>query len=711
MCLNTPNTYMLLTLISLLMVRFGPEPQFEPAPNQSEPQFWVQVQLLTQTKPLVWFGVQQIPETGEPALKPKSKSVLFSEWHGFMYCAGLAQGFRLPDQTLLQRVNRLPLSSDLTLTGSARQLRSLAQGTLNLKKLSSNHVLGAASTSPHTSLHWHHLGLQNPNVFVGYTSKAESFVVTDRVALHILCDYVQFRFNPPLPSPNQCEPEPMVQFRVQPRPLNRTNGLVQGSGKKLKEPNQTKPYHHYCDLSLCNIMFRGILRWSPRGVQNVTRIDAIAMVTFWIAFVQVWATSFVCLASCGSLSCMCQAAHDLTMTIMHSLAQTAYPPLTSIVNFMYKGWGCYLELTLGKPEAQVVQWVNRMLPRRGIDLNDKANNPQGDMKSFNAFHFTALQVFAMVSANGVHMSTSGGIGSFFREVNISLTHWHILNIDLLDWHSFFMQGNNYLNLMPTFGPTAIQISILHNSPAYPLLTNFPAHTFLPCCPWDPTRDAALTVCAQEHDGLTNMPPFLVLVNYLTVLFALQLPCSNLEDSEAKAINLGYLLDLLFQELAECPLQLCNGGETSLPSLFLPSSLVPPSPSIIVDRYMWPMITSFDSPTSSETSLSLPSAIPVPARMWTWTAVFAHLCTHQLAFPFKNTPQLFILCSTQETVGTPLMGDCLVQKPQKLVCGEQLAICMSMSRSSSEVLDLITWGAYGALCMMWASTPNRTACCM
>ncbi|KAH9014976.1 hypothetical protein EDB85DRAFT_1898955 [Lactarius pseudohatsudake] len=37
----------------------------------------------------------------------------------------------------------------------------------------------------------------NPNVFVGYTAK--SFVVTNRVALHILCDYVQFRFNP---SPN-----------------------------------------------------------------------------------------------------------------------------------------------------------------------------------------------------------------------------------------------------------------------------------------------------------------------------------------------------------------------------------------------------------------------------------------------------------------------------------------------------------------------------
>ncbi|KAH9044231.1 hypothetical protein EDB84DRAFT_1674518 [Lactarius hengduanensis] len=59
------------------------------------------------------------------------------------------------------------------------------------------------------------------------------------------------------PEPNQCEPEPMVQFGVRPRPLNRTNGPVRGSGKKVKEPNRTEPYHHYltafaisCDLGI-----------------------------------------------------------------------------------------------------------------------------------------------------------------------------------------------------------------------------------------------------------------------------------------------------------------------------------------------------------------------------------------------------------------------------------------------------------------------------
>ncbi|KAH9018299.1 hypothetical protein EDB84DRAFT_1442493 [Lactarius hengduanensis] len=64
---------------------------------------------------------------------------------------GFRRAHRLWDQTVSTDCHCHP-----TLTGSARQLHSLAQGTLNLKKLSSNHVLSTASTLPRTGLYCHH---------------------------------------------------------------------------------------------------------------------------------------------------------------------------------------------------------------------------------------------------------------------------------------------------------------------------------------------------------------------------------------------------------------------------------------------------------------------------------------------------------------------------------------------------------------------------
>ncbi|KAH9040580.1 hypothetical protein EDB84DRAFT_1436728 [Lactarius hengduanensis] len=72
--------------------------------------------------------------------------------------------------TCVQRVNRLPLSSDAHWQRSST-FCSLAQGTLNLKKLSSNHALGAASTSPRAGLYCHHhLWLASANSSLAMTT-------------------------------------------------------------------------------------------------------------------------------------------------------------------------------------------------------------------------------------------------------------------------------------------------------------------------------------------------------------------------------------------------------------------------------------------------------------------------------------------------------------------------------------------------------------
>ncbi|KAH9011105.1 hypothetical protein EDB83DRAFT_2322286 [Lactarius deliciosus] len=52
-------------------------------------------------------------------------------------------------------------------------------------------------------------------------------------------------------------------------------------------------------------------------------------------------------------------------------------------------------------------------------------------------------------------------------------------------YCFFMQGNNYLDLVPTFGSMAIQIPILHDLPAYPLLTIFQPTCFYHIIPGIP----------------------------------------------------------------------------------------------------------------------------------------------------------------------------------------------------------------------------------
>lgn len=78
-----------------------------------------------------------------------------------------------------------------------------------------------------------------------------------------------------------------------------------------------------------------------------------------------------------------------------------------------------------------------------------------------------------------------------RTVDISPTHASILNIgelvltiafdveivirilaDLPDWRSFFLRGQNLLDLILAIGSTIIQIPAIHNSDVYPWLTIF-----------------------------------------------------------------------------------------------------------------------------------------------------------------------------------------------------------------------------------------------
>ncbi|KAI9461510.1 Ion transport protein-domain-containing protein [Russula earlei] len=144
-----------------------------------------------------------------------------------------------------------------------------------------------------------------------------------------------------------------------------------------------------------------------------------------------------------------------------------------------------------------------------------------------------------------------------REVEITSVHSQILNIGELvitiafdieivirlvahmpDWRGFFVQGNNYLDLVLAIGSTFIQIPVVHNSPAYPWLTIFQLARFYRVILEIPRMRPLLLSVFGNMRGLANMVLFLMIVNYLASLFAVQLLRGDMQNS--LAMNFGQI---------------------------------------------------------------------------------------------------------------------------------------------------------------------------
>ncbi|KAI0247528.1 Ion transport protein-domain-containing protein [Lactifluus subvellereus] len=144
-----------------------------------------------------------------------------------------------------------------------------------------------------------------------------------------------------------------------------------------------------------------------------------------------------------------------------------------------------------------------------------------------------------------------------RDVNISSTHEQILNIGELvltiafdieiairlvahlpDWRGFFIQGNNYLDLVLAIGSTIIQIPVIHDSPAYPWLTIFQLARFYRVILEIPRMRPLLLSVFGNMSGLANMLLFLILVNYLAALFSVQILRGDMQGNQA--MNFGQI---------------------------------------------------------------------------------------------------------------------------------------------------------------------------
>ena len=142
-----------------------------------------------------------------------------------------------------------------------------------------------------------------------------------------------------------------------------------------------------------------------------------------------------------------------------------------------------------------------------------------------------------------------------REVDSSPMHARILNVGELiitiafdieivmrftarlpDWREFFVQGHNYLDLVLAIGSTITQIPVIHNSQAYRWLTIFQLARFYRVILEIPRMRPLLLSVFANMGGLVNMVLFLMIVNYLAALFAVQILRGDMQSD--LAMNFG-----------------------------------------------------------------------------------------------------------------------------------------------------------------------------
>ncbi|ESK91833.1 calcium channel subunit cch1 [Moniliophthora roreri MCA 2997] len=99
--------------------------------------------------------------------------------------------------------------------------------------------------------------------------------------------------------------------------------------------------------------------------------------------------------------------------------------------------------------------------------------------------------------------------------------WRLV-ASLPDWRTFFAHGHNWLDLTLAVGSTVIQIPAIKNSMVYPWFTIFQLARFYRVILVVPRMKPLMLTVFGNMYGLVNMSLFLILVNYIAALVAIQL---------------------------------------------------------------------------------------------------------------------------------------------------------------------------------------------
>ncbi|KAH0580401.1 hypothetical protein H2248_001903 [Termitomyces sp. 'cryptogamus'] len=133
----------------------------------------------------------------------------------------------------------------------------------------------------------------------------------------------------------------------------------------------------------------------------------------------------------------------------------------------------------------------------------------------------ALQASRTVDVDNIHEMIM-----YFGELGITIAFDVEIVIRVLatlpDWRSFFSHGNNWLDLILAIGTSIIQIPVIHNSSVYPWFTIFQLMRFYRVILVVPRMKPLLLAVFGNMYGLANMSLFLIMINYIAALAAVQL---------------------------------------------------------------------------------------------------------------------------------------------------------------------------------------------
>ncbi|TBU26428.1 Ion transport protein-domain-containing protein [Dichomitus squalens] len=109
---------------------------------------------------------------------------------------------------------------------------------------------------------------------------------------------------------------------------------------------------------------------------------------------------------------------------------------------------------------------------------------------------------------------------------------------LPDWRKFFFRGQNVLDLILAIGSSVIQIPAIHESSVYPWLTILQLMRFYRVILEIPRMKPLLLAVFGNMYGLANMSLFLIEINLLAALFAVQLVSGDVK--QGNLIDFGTL---------------------------------------------------------------------------------------------------------------------------------------------------------------------------
>ncbi|GLB42802.1 putative calcium channel [Lyophyllum shimeji] len=138
----------------------------------------------------------------------------------------------------------------------------------------------------------------------------------------------------------------------------------------------------------------------------------------------------------------------------------------------------------------------------------------------------ALASLALQASRTVDVVPMHELVMYYGELGITIAFDFEIVLRILatlpDWRSFFSHGNNWLDLILAVGSSIIQIPVIHNSSVYPWFTILQLARFYRVILVVPRMKPLLLAVFGNMYGLANMSLFLLLINYIAALAALQL---------------------------------------------------------------------------------------------------------------------------------------------------------------------------------------------